>query len=125
MTDRRRPARVLHTSDVHLTVPGTREEAAFDAALESSLAAVPDGPADQAGIEAGDEDQRFQVVPVTVGGDVIVSVDGQDVVAEADLAEAIAEHSPGDTIELENDPMDTGCLPRPEHGTAVPAGPAG
>jgi serine protease Do len=38
---------------------------------------------------------------VTVGGDVIVSVDGQDVVAEADLAEAIAEHSPGDTVVVE------------------------
>jgi 2-alkenal reductase len=62
---------------------------------------VPDGPADQAGIEAGDEEQRFQGVPVTVGGDVIVSVDGQDVVAEADLAEAIAEHSPGDTVVVE------------------------
>jgi len=33
MTDARRPARVLHTSDVHLAVPGSREEVAFRAAL--------------------------------------------------------------------------------------------
>jgi S1-C subfamily serine protease len=62
---------------------------------------VPDGPADQAGIEAGDEELRFQGQPVTAGGDVIVAVDGQEVVAESDLAEAVAEHGPGDTVVIE------------------------
>jgi S1-C subfamily serine protease len=62
---------------------------------------VPGGPADEAGIEAGDEELRFQGQQVTAGGDVIVAVDGQDVVEESDLAEAIAEHSPGDTVVLE------------------------
>jgi S1-C subfamily serine protease len=62
---------------------------------------VPDGPADQAGIEAGDEELRFQGQPVTAGGDVIVAIDGHDVVAESDLAEAVAEHGPGDTVAIE------------------------
>jgi S1-C subfamily serine protease len=62
---------------------------------------VPGGPADEAGIEAGDQELRFQGQQVTAGGDVIVAVDGQDVVEESDLAEAIAEHSPGDTVVLE------------------------
>jgi S1-C subfamily serine protease len=62
---------------------------------------VPGGPADEAGIEAADEELRFQGQQVTAGGDVIVAVDGQDVVEESDLAEAIAEHSPGDTVVLE------------------------
>ena len=34
MVDHRRPARVLHTSDVHLAVPGGAEEVAFRAALD-------------------------------------------------------------------------------------------
>jgi S1-C subfamily serine protease len=62
---------------------------------------TPDGPADEAGIEAGDQRLRFQGGPVTAGGDVIVSVDGQEIVAESDLAEAISEHAPGDTVTLE------------------------
>ncbi|MGH2988970.1 MAG: S1C family serine protease [Solirubrobacterales bacterium] len=62
---------------------------------------VPDGPADEAGIEAGDEELRFQGQPVTAGGDVIVAVDGQEVVRESDLAEAVAEHGPGDTVVIE------------------------
>jgi S1-C subfamily serine protease len=62
---------------------------------------VEGGPADEAGITAGDQELRFQGQEVTAGGDVIVAVDGQDVVEEADLAEAIAEHSPGDTVVLE------------------------
>ncbi|HEY2331760.1 MAG TPA: DNA repair exonuclease [Acidimicrobiales bacterium] len=37
-SDARRPARLLHTSDVHLAVPGGREERAFLAALERAEA---------------------------------------------------------------------------------------
>jgi len=59
------------------------------------------GPAEDAGITAGDDNVRFQGQEVTAGGDVIVSVDGQDVVAESDLARAIAEHSPGDSVTVE------------------------
>jgi S1-C subfamily serine protease len=62
---------------------------------------VGDGPADQAGVTAGDQDLRFQGQEVKAGGDVIVSVDGQKVVAESDLAQAIAGKSPGDTVTLE------------------------
>jgi S1-C subfamily serine protease len=62
---------------------------------------VDGGPADEAGISAGDDEIRFQGQDVTAGGDVIVSVDGRDVVAESDLARAISEHSPGDTVTVE------------------------
>jgi 2-alkenal reductase len=62
---------------------------------------TPDGPADEAGINAGDQELRFQDGPVTAGGDVIVSVDGQEIVAESDLAEVVSEHAPGDTVTLE------------------------
>jgi putative serine protease PepD len=36
-----------------------------------------------------------------VGGDVVVSVDGEELVEEADLARLIATKSPGDTVTLE------------------------
>jgi S1-C subfamily serine protease len=62
---------------------------------------VPDSPADEAGLEGGDQEIRFQGAQVTAGGDVIVSVDGHELVEEADLARLIALKSPGDTITLE------------------------
>jgi S1-C subfamily serine protease len=62
---------------------------------------VPDSPADEAGLEGGDQEIRFQGAQVTAGGDVIVSVDGHELVEEADLARLIALKSPGETVTLE------------------------
>jgi S1-C subfamily serine protease len=62
---------------------------------------VSGGPAEEAGITAGDQELRFQGQPVTAGGDVILSVDGEEVVAESDLSQAISEDRPGDTVTLE------------------------
>jgi S1-C subfamily serine protease len=62
---------------------------------------VPGSPADEAGLEGGDQEIRFQGAEVTVGGDVIVSVDGHELVEEADLARLIALKSPGDTVTLD------------------------
>ena len=62
---------------------------------------VPGSPADEAGLEGGDQEIRFQGAQVTAGGDVIASVDGHELVEEADLARLIALKSPGDTVTLE------------------------
>jgi S1-C subfamily serine protease len=62
---------------------------------------VPGSPADEAGLEGGDQEIRFQGAQVTAGGDVIVSVDGHELVEEADLARLIALNSPGETVTLE------------------------
>jgi len=62
---------------------------------------VPDGPADEAGLEGGDEKLRFQGVPYEVGGDTILSVEGQPVVRPEDLANEIADFQPGDTVTLD------------------------
>ena len=59
------------------------------------------GPADDAGLEGGDDERSFQGERVKVGGDVIVSVDGTPIVGESDLSELIARHRPGDTVTLE------------------------
>ncbi len=53
--------------------------------------AVPGGPADEAGLR-GDESKD---------GDLLVKVDGQEVKSADDVAAAIADNSPGDTIEVE------------------------
>jgi S1-C subfamily serine protease len=62
---------------------------------------VPDGPADKAGLQGGDERMRFQGVPYRVGGDVILAVDGRKVIRPDDLARHIASARPGDRVTLE------------------------
>ena len=61
----------------------------------------PDSPAEDAGIEAGDQQISFQGLPFRVGGDVIVGVDGKEVIGESDLADIIAREDPGATVEFE------------------------
>jgi S1-C subfamily serine protease len=63
---------------------------------------VVDGsPAAEAGIEAGKQEIEFQGLRATAGGDVIVAVDGDEIVGETDLPKLIAQHNPGDTVTLE------------------------
>jgi S1-C subfamily serine protease len=61
---------------------------------------VPGGPADKAGLEGGDDNIVFQGQPYKTGGDVILQVDGKDVVEVDDLAQLVAEHEPGDEVEV-------------------------
>jgi len=62
---------------------------------------VPDGPADDAGLEASDDEETFQGAPIKTGGDVIVAVDGHKLQSESDLAELISRQRPGQTVTLE------------------------
>jgi S1-C subfamily serine protease len=82
--------------------PQLAERLGIDTPTGALVAGVTEGgPADQAGIVAGDQELRFQGSPVTAGGDVIAAVDGQEIVEDADLAEAVSEHAPGDTVTVE------------------------
>jgi S1-C subfamily serine protease len=86
--------------------PQLAEELDVDAPTGSLISSVVDGgPADEAGLEEGDggEDSKiqFQGRPVKVGGDVIVAVDGEKLVAENDLSRLISEHRPGETVTLQ------------------------
>jgi S1-C subfamily serine protease len=58
------------------------------------------GPAEKAGIKGGNDKVQFQAGRYRTGGDVILRVDGDDVVSPDDLAEAIAAHRPGDVVTL-------------------------
>ena len=62
---------------------------------------VDGGPADEAGIQGSDREETFQGVPIAIGGDVIVSVDGTKLQRESDLAELVSRQRPGKTVTLE------------------------
>ena len=56
-------------------------------------------PAEDAGLEAGDEDITFQGQDnIAVGGDLIVAVDGKELTREHDLADEISGHSAGENV---------------------------
>jgi len=61
---------------------------------------VPGGPAEEAGLRGGDGNLNFQAGEYTTGGDVILQVDGQDLVGPNDLARFISAHRPGEKVTL-------------------------
>jgi S1-C subfamily serine protease len=61
---------------------------------------VPGGPADKAGLEGGDKKLRFQAGEYRTGGDVILQVEGHDVVQPDDLARLVAAKRPGEKVTL-------------------------
>ncbi len=63
---------------------------------------VVDGsPAEDAGLDAGNEDISFQGQDgITVGGDLIVAVNGKRLTREHDLADEIGAHSAGEKVAL-------------------------
>jgi S1-C subfamily serine protease len=61
---------------------------------------VPGGPAEQAGLEGGDKKLRFQAADYRTGGDVILQVEGHDVVLPDDLARFVAAKKPGEKVTL-------------------------
>jgi S1-C subfamily serine protease len=60
-----------------------------------------DSPAEKAGLRAGDHDITFQAQRITVGGDVIVAVDGRPLSRTEDLADRISSLSTGDEVSLD------------------------
>jgi S1-C subfamily serine protease len=62
---------------------------------------TPDGPADDAGLEAGDDTAQIEGAKVQIGGDVITGIDGEEVSGMDDLIAAIDSHQPGDEVTLD------------------------
>jgi len=61
---------------------------------------VPDGPADEAGIEAGDQEVAVGGQQLVAGGDVITAVDGKPVTAMDDVIAAVNTQQAGDEVTL-------------------------
>jgi S1-C subfamily serine protease len=62
---------------------------------------VPGGPADEAGLEGtSGKEIEFQAGSYEVGGDVILQVEGKNVVSPNDLARYVAEKMPGEKVDL-------------------------
>jgi S1-C subfamily serine protease len=59
------------------------------------------GPADDAGIQSGDEQVSVEGQPVAAGGDVITAIDGQQVTGMDDLIGAINSKQVGDQVQLD------------------------
>ena len=62
---------------------------------------VDGGPADDAGIVAGDDEQDFQARTYATGGDIITKVGGRALDDHADLAVELFRFQPGDEVTLE------------------------
>ncbi|HXR15568.1 MAG TPA: trypsin-like peptidase domain-containing protein [Terriglobales bacterium] len=62
--------------------------------------AVPGGAADNAGLRGGNERAFLGNIPITVGGDLIVAIDGQKVEDQQELAQMMNNHRAGDTVRI-------------------------
>ncbi|HEX3662896.1 MAG TPA: trypsin-like peptidase domain-containing protein [Acidobacteriaceae bacterium] len=59
---------------------------------------LPGGAADRAGLHGGNQTAYLGNEQISIGGDLIVGIDGQQITNSQDLAEIMDEHQPGDTI---------------------------
>jgi S1-C subfamily serine protease len=62
---------------------------------------VDDSPADDAGLKPSTGEDTFQLQRVKTGGDLVIAVDGKEVLQNNDLSTLVAEHKPGDTVTLD------------------------
>lgn len=62
--------------------------------------ALPGGAAEHAGVKGGAQRAYMGNMPVMLGGDLIVGIDGQEVQSAQDLSSALNSHHAGDTVTL-------------------------
>ncbi len=61
---------------------------------------VPNGPADEAGIEAGSAEAQIGPGAMRIGGDIITEAEGEPVDSMEDVIAAVEDREPGDELEL-------------------------
>jgi S1-C subfamily serine protease len=82
--------------------PQLAERLGLDVDAGALIVEVTEGsPADEAGLLAGEDEIRFQGLEVTIGGDVIVAIDGEELVGESDLPRRVTLLEPGQEVTLE------------------------
>ena len=62
--------------------------------------AVPGGAADRAGLRGGSERAYLGNIPITIGGDLIVAINGEKVESQQNLAQIMNKHRAGDTVKV-------------------------
>ena len=86
------------------TIPITPELAdQMGLAADSGLLIVqvlPGGSAERAGLRGGNERAYIGNIPITVGGDLIVAIDGHEVQDQQDLSQVMNNHRSGDTVRI-------------------------
>jgi S1-C subfamily serine protease len=86
------------------TIPITPELAdQMGLAADSGLLIVqvlPGGAAEHAGLRGGNERAYIGNIPITVGGDLIVAIDGHEVQDQQDLSQVMNNHRSGDTVRI-------------------------
>src|SRR5581483_9097683 len=61
---------------------------------------LPGGAAERSGLRGGNERAYLGNIPIMVGGDLIVGIDGQDVQGPQDVSDAMNKHRAGDTVRV-------------------------
>ena len=61
---------------------------------------IPDSPAAAAGLRAGDEEKEFDGVPITLGGDLIVAIDGEPIENAEAVVRLVSMRLPGEKATL-------------------------
>jgi S1-C subfamily serine protease len=61
---------------------------------------VPGGAADRAGLRGGTERAYLGNIPIMIGGDLIVAVEGKKIESQQDLAQVMNNHRAGDTVNV-------------------------
>src|SRR5208337_4459339 len=62
--------------------------------------AVPGGSADRAGLRGGSERAYLGNIPIMIGGDQIVAIDGEKIESQQTLAQIMNKHRAGDTVKV-------------------------
>src|ERR1017187_715161 len=94
----RRPALGVRTIPIDPEIAGELSLAADYGLL--IVQAVPGGSADRAGLRGGSERAYLGNIPIMIGGDLIVAIDGEKVDSQQILAQVMNKHRAGDTVKV-------------------------
>jgi len=61
---------------------------------------IPGGAADRAGLHGGNQVAYLGNMQISIGGDLIVAIDSQEITSSQDISEIMNEHQPGDTVTI-------------------------
>src|ERR1039458_3793363 len=94
----RRPALGVRTIPIDPEIAGELSLAADYGLL--IVQAVAGGSADRAGLRGGSERAYLGNIPIMIGGDLIVAIDGEKVDSQQILAQVMNKHRAGDTVKV-------------------------